>query len=221
MGSDWLALVISFVYVFGAIGIAEVLRKWRGYSVEFTRKFIHIAVGMWAYGTILLFETRGFAIIPPLAFTIINAISYRYETFKAMETGERSQLGTIYFPISFAAAIWIFWDTPAILVASLMPLTWGDALASVIGRRYGRHPYTIFGSQRSLEGSLTMFAVSWLTTLIPLALIGMPPISFGTALLGSGVAALGATVIEAVSPLGIDNLTIPAITALLLYGILL
>jgi hypothetical protein len=27
------------------IGIAEGLRKWRGYSIEFTRKFIHIAVG--------------------------------------------------------------------------------------------------------------------------------------------------------------------------------
>jgi phytol kinase len=176
---------------------------------------------MWAYGTVLLFETRGFAIIPPLAFTVINAISYRFETFKAMETGERSQLGTIYFPISFAAAIWIFWETPALLVASLMPLTWGDALASVFGRRYGHHPYTILGSQRSLEGSLTMFLVSWLATLIPLVYFSSSALTMGTALLVSGVVALGATLIEAVSPFGIDNLTIPAITALLLYGLLL
>ena len=35
-------------------GAAEGLRKWRGYSVEFTRKFIHITVGMWAYGASLV-----------------------------------------------------------------------------------------------------------------------------------------------------------------------
>jgi hypothetical protein len=54
MPPDWIALIASFAYVFAAIGIAGGLRKWRGYSVEFTRKFIHIAVGMWAYGAALV-----------------------------------------------------------------------------------------------------------------------------------------------------------------------
>ena len=58
MSRDTTALLASFTYVFAAIGVAEGLRKWRGYSVEFTHKFIHIAVGIWAYGTVLLFETR-------------------------------------------------------------------------------------------------------------------------------------------------------------------
>ncbi|GAG03966.1 unnamed protein product, partial [marine sediment metagenome] len=29
MRSDWLALVISYVYVFAVIGVGEGLRKWR------------------------------------------------------------------------------------------------------------------------------------------------------------------------------------------------
>ena len=121
MSRDIIALLASFVYVFAAIGIAEGLRKWRSYSVEFTRKFIHIAVGMWVYGTVLLFEHRTFAIIPPLAFVVINAYSYWRGTFKAMETGEKENLGTIYFPLSFAALIWLLWDHPHLLAASLMP----------------------------------------------------------------------------------------------------
>jgi phytol kinase len=216
MTQDIFALITSFIYVFAMIGIAEGLRKWRGYSVDFTRKFIHIAVGMWAYGTVLLFESRVFAIIPPLAFVAINAFSYWQGTFKAMETGEKGQLGTIYFPLSFAAIIWLLWEQPHLVVASLMPMTWGDALAAVAGRRIGKHHYSVAGSTRSLEGSGVMFLASWVATLVPLLVLAPASVSVETAVVTAGVTALGATVVEAVSPWGIDNLTVPAVSVLIL-----
>jgi dolichol kinase len=216
MSQDLIALIASFVYVFAMIGVAEGLRKWRGYSVDFTRKFIHIAVGMWAYGTVLLFESRAFAIIPPLSFIVINAFSYWQGTFKAMETGEKGQLGTIYFPLSFTALIWLLWGHPHLVVASLMPMTWGDALAAVLGRRFGRRSYTIVGSTRSLEGSAVMFLAGWVATLIPLLLLAPTPLGLPVALVAAAVTALGAALIEAFSPWGIDNLTVPAISALIL-----
>lgn len=221
MDQDWIALIVSYIYVFSIIGLSEGLRKWRGYSVDFTRKFIHIGVGMWAFGTVLLFENKLFAIIPPLSFILINYISYRRETFKAMETGESGQLGTVYFPIAFSAAIWIFWDYPHVLVASLMPMTWGDAFAAVIGQRYGRREYSVFGSTRTLEGSLTMFLVSWIATVIPLLMFSIEQISTGSVLLVGAITALGATAAESVSPHGIDNLTVPAVSALLLTLLIL
>jgi phytol kinase len=220
MSPDVIALIASFVYVFAMIGAAEGLRKWRGYSVEFTRKFIHIAVGMWAYGTVLLFERRTFAIIPPLAFVAINALSYWQGTFKAMETGEKGQLGTIYFPISFAVLIWLLWGRPHLVVASLMPMTWGDALAAVLGRRFGQRHYTIAGSTRSLEGTLAMFLIGWVATLVPLLLLAPVPLDLVTAVVTAAAGALGAAVIEAISPWGIDNLTVPAVSALILASML-
>jgi phytol kinase len=216
MTQDIVALLASFVYVFAMIGIAEGLRKWRGYSVEFTRKFIHVAVGMWAFGTVLLFERRTWAIIPPLAFVAINAFSYWRGTFKAMETGEKGQLGTVYFPISFAALIWLLWGRPHLLVASLMPMTWGDALAAVVGQRIGSRRYTILGSTRSVEGSAVMFVVSWVATLIPLVLLGSQPLGLGAAAGAAALTAIGATGVEAVSPWGIDNLTVPVVSAVVL-----
>ena len=216
MNRDWIALLASFVYVFAMIGIAEGLRKWRGYSVEFTRKFIHIAVGMWAFGTVLLFERRTLAIVPPLAFVAINALSYWQGTFKAMETGEKGQLGTVYFPLSFAALIWLLWDHPHLMVASLMPMTWGDALAAVVGQRIGQRRYSVAGSTRSLEGSVVMFLVSWATTLVALVLLAPGPMDF-TAMMGAAATtALGAVLVEAFSPWGIDNLTVPAVSAVVL-----
>ncbi|RLC62040.1 MAG: phosphatidate cytidylyltransferase, partial [Chloroflexi bacterium] len=177
MSPDLIALLVSFAYVFTMIGIAEGLRKWRGYSVEFTRKFIHIAVGMWAYGTVLLFQRRAFAIIPPATFIVINALSYHRGTFKAMETGEQGQLGTVYFPLSFMVLVWLLWERPDLLVASLMPMTWGDALAAVIGQRIGKQTFTIGGSTRSLEGSAVMFFASWIATLAPLLLLHANPVN--------------------------------------------
>jgi len=202
------------------LGIAEGLRRWRGYSVEFTRKFIHIAVGMWAFGTVLLFEHRTFAIIPPLAFVAINALSYWRGMFKAMETGEKGQLGTIYFPISFAVLIWLLWERPHLLVASLMPMTWGDALAAVVGQRIGQRRYTVAGSTRSLEGSVVLFLISWAATLVPLVLLAPEPLDPAATAGAAAVTALGAVVVEAISPWGIDNLTVPAVSALALVLIL-
>jgi phytol kinase len=219
MSSDIIALIVSFIYVFAMIGVAEGLRKWRGLSVDFTRKFIHIAVGMWAYGTVLLFKMRTFAIIPPLAFVAINAFSYWRGTFKAMETGERGNLGTIYFPLSFTAIVWLLWDQRPLVVASLMPMTWGDALAAVIGQRFGKRRYTVLGSTRSLEGSAVMFLAAWVAVFAPLVLFGAAaPV---TALWVSVVTALGAAAVEAVSPWGIDNLTVPAVSAVILALLLL
>jgi len=220
MSQDWPALFIAFAYVFAMLGIAEGLRRWRGYSVEFTRKFIHIAVGMWAFGTVLLFEHRTFAIIPPLAFVAINALSYWRGMFKAMETGEKGQLGTIYFPISFAVLIWLLWERPHLLVASLMPMTWGDALAAVVGQRIGQRRYTVAGSTRSLEGSVVLFLISWAATLVPLMLLAPEPLDPAATAGAAAVTALGAVVVEAISPWGIDNLTVPAVSALALVLIL-
>ncbi len=44
--SPWLALLLSFGYIFLMLGLGEGMRRWRSFSPDFTRKFIHISVGM-------------------------------------------------------------------------------------------------------------------------------------------------------------------------------
>ena len=209
--SPWFALFISFVYVFAMLGLAEGLRRWQHYSADFTRKFIHISVGMYSILAVLLFEQREWAIIPPAAFIVINFLDWKFGVLQAMTSSDRSNLGTVYFPIAFVVIIWVFWERPGLLVASLMPLTWGDALAAVIGRRYGRRSYTVLGSTRTMEGSAALLLLSVVACSITLAAFGVDHV-IGLALIVS----VGATLVEAVSPWGTDNLTIPAISALLL-----
>ena len=131
--TDLLAIGISFVYVFAVLGLAEGLRRALKLDIEFTRKVVHIAVGMWAWGTAALFQNRWLAMVTPAAFVIINALSYRYGLLLAMESRDRRNLGTIYFPLAFIAMIALFWgDLKPLFVAGLMPMTWGDDVLTVL-----------------------------------------------------------------------------------------
>jgi phytol kinase len=164
-----------------------------------------------------MFKSLYWAIIPPLAFIVINYLDYRFGLIQAMMSSNRSNLGTVYFPISFAVILAVFWGNPTmptthphLIVAALMPMTWGDALAAVVGERIGRHRYTILGHTRSLEGSFVMLVVSALATWLALGSLS------SSAAYVAIIVAWGATLIEAISPWGIDNLTVPAVSALIL-----
>lgn len=213
MTNDPLALVLAFLYVSVVLGLGEGLRRGLHLSVEFTRKFVHVGVGMIAFGLVVLFREWYYAVIPPLIFIVVNYISYRRQVFRGMETGEQNQLGTIYFPISFSILIPLLWSAPALLAASLMPLTWGDAFAAILGRRFGRTRFVVFNQTRSVEGSLAMFAFSLVSAFLALVVFGRP---IGTGIVLALAVALVATVVEALSPWGIDNLTVPLASALVL-----
>ncbi len=208
-----IALVLAFVYVSVVLAIGEGLRRLLRLSVEFTRKFVHVAVGMIAFPLVWLFRDWYWAIMPPLVFILVNYMSYRRQIFRGMETGEKNQLGTIYFPFSFSILIPLFWSQPALLVASLMPLTWGDAFAAIVGKRWGAHTYRAFGQTRSIEGSLAMLALSFIATTVALLVFGQPAPS---SVVWGLATAVVATIVEAFSPWGIDNLTVPLCSAVVL-----
>jgi phytol kinase len=214
--SDPLALIIAFVYVSLVLGISELLRRGARLSVDLTRKFVHIAVGMIAFPLVLLFQSWQFAILPPLVFVVVNYVSYRRQIFSGMETGARGQLGTIYFPISFALLIPLLWTQPALLVASLMPMVWGDAFAALIGQRIGTHTFTIWGQTRSLEGTFAMFVFSRLAVLLTLVFFAQP---LASSLVAALLVACVASIVEALSPFGIDNLTVPLVSAVVLVAL--
>ncbi len=211
--TDPVALALAFAYVSLILAVAEGLRRGFGLSVDFTRKFVHVGVGMIAFALVFFFSDWYWAIIPPLVFILVNWVSYRRHVFRGIETGDSGQLGTIYFPISFSLLIPLLWHQPALLVASLMPLTWGDAFAAALGSRYGRHPYRFFGQRRTIEGSLAMFVFSGVATSLALVVFGIPAETALVLALGASVAA---TLVEAVSPFGMDNLSVPIVSALVL-----
>ncbi|MCC5600088.1 diacylglycerol/polyprenol kinase family protein [Nostoc favosum] len=223
--NDFIGLAISYVYAIGLLVIGEGLRRLFGVKPDFTRKLIHIGAGMWAFGVLLLFNHWEIGIIPFASFIGLNYLFYRYRIIGAMDTQDSSP-GTVYFAISVTLLFGLLWrpdgpvDSVAIAVAGIMAMTWGDALAALIGRRFGQHKYQVGNSVRSWEGSAAMFVAS--TVVIFLVLLLLPgsslsplakPFSLAWALLTAVITATFATLAEAVSPHGTDNLSVPLVAA--------
>ncbi|MEH2053998.1 diacylglycerol/polyprenol kinase family protein [Nostoc sp.] len=223
--NDFIGLAISYVYATSLLVIGEALRRLFGVKPDLTRKVIHIGAGMWVFGVLLLFNRWQIGIIPFATFIGLNYLFYRYRIIGAMDT-EDSSPGTVYFAISVTLLFGLLWrpdgpvDSVAIAVAGIMAMTWGDALAALIGRRFGQHKYQVGNSVRSWEGSAVMFVAS--TVVIFLVLLLLPgsslsplatPLGLGWALLTAVVTATFATLAEAVSPHGTDNLSVPLVAA--------
>lgn len=215
--NNWLGILLCFIYIFGVIGAAEGMRKWRGYSSDFTRKVIHIGVGMISWGLHWIFDNPWYFAVACALFMLINFLDWRYGFFAAMASGDRSNLGTVYFPFAVGLVALLFWEQRPLLIAALMPLTWGDGLAPVIGRRFGRRVYTVGQSQRTVEGSLGFFLAAYLFTWLALwVAIGTPGLTPGAAALPALVVVLLATIVEGVSVWGLDNLTVTATAVIIL-----
>jgi len=218
---NFIALVLSYAYVLGLLAVAETLRKKLGASGDFTRKIVQIGVGMWSIATVMLFTSWKWGLVPPVTFVFLNYLSYRFELVKAIETAERANLGTVFFPISVALLLGWLWrpgtpgDKGFVAVAGLMAMTWGDAMASIVGRRYGTRKYRFFGHTRSMEGTLAMFIASSVS--IALVLHFMGGVDFHPAVAIAMIGGTAAAAIEAVSPYGSDNLFVPIVTALVVY----
>ena len=209
--NNTLGFILCLVYVFSIIGLAEGLRRWQGYSSGFTRKVIHIGVGMMSWFLHLLFTSPWPFVAACGAFMVINLLDWRYDFFKAMKSSSRSNLGTVYFPLAAAVVALVFWDQPPLMVAALMPLTWGDGLAPVIGAAWGKRVYRIHTSTRTLEGSAGFFVAGFVFTWLALWVMpGLPDITPVAALLPALVIMAVTTLIEAVSIWGLDNLAVTA-----------
>jgi phytol kinase len=210
-------LLFGTLYIFGIIGGAELLRQWRGYSSNFTRKVIHIGVGMMSWALIFIFTSPWPFVIMCLLFAALLYLDYKFVFFPAMASQDKANKGTVYFPLAAAVCVLAFWQQPPLMVAALMPLTWGDGLAPVVGRAYGRRAYFVASHMRTVEGSAGFFVFGLLFTWLALWLMpGPPAINPATAFLPALIITTATTVAEAISIKGSDNLTITAVALLIL-----
>ncbi|HCN57641.1 MAG TPA: phosphatidate cytidylyltransferase [Exiguobacterium sp.] len=203
---EWIAAVGTIVIV----GIVLALLEWTGKKLqmqpETIRKWIHIAVGHWVFLALAWMEHWYVAITPLLFFTLINWITLKRGTGR-MNQVERVSYGTVYYPMALALLVLFFFEQePMALVAGSMVLAWGDGLAALVGKRFGKTFYTRGKIRRSFEGSIAMFLASFLVLTMTFLLYEEPAwlaVSYGFLL--ANIAAL----IEAVSYRDTDNLLIP------------
>ena len=208
---DWLGLIVSYVFIFAVIGTSGWLKRRGRLSPAGARSFVHIGVSHWWVIAMASMSNPWIASIGPLTFILLNALSLRTGLFAAME-GERRDLGTVLFPVSLLILVNLCWRGLLPLYAGgigVLVMGWGDGLASVIGRRLGRGELRLLWARKSRAGSLAMFLASWVVVAAFTALFQPArPLVQSLMLVPAATAGVAATV-ELLSPLGLDNLTVP------------
>ena len=199
---EWGGLGLSYLFIFGLIGIAQVLLRSGVTGAATTRKIVHIGVAHWWVIAMLFIDRLAVALIGPLSFILINWYSYRKHLFSAMEHPEaRKNLGTVYFPMALTALVLLTWG--GVLpqwygLLAILVLGWGDGSASLVGeqlaaRGAGGH-FSVPGGRKSIGGTSAMFIMTGGVSALVLWLFNGPLAGAGEA--AAGLQELGAAVIE-------------------------
>jgi len=221
--TNLLLLILCYLYIVGIIVIA--VRIDHKFPKNLKRKFLHIMIGNFVYiipfftfttfpANFPFFVASPFILLtlsasPASPFNLKNKISGLAD----IATGGH-QFGLVLYAISYTILAFFFSAKPYVMIAGILPMAFGDAAASLIGQKMGRHQFNIF-SRKSIEGTTAMFTITFVSVTLSLLLFSyLCPFSTSILLLASlGVAAL-ATGIEALTPKGLDNLTVPLISSL-------
>jgi phytol kinase len=203
------------------------LQRFAHVHPEVVRKSLHMSMGLTTISFPWLFD-RAWPVIFLAVASSAGLLALRLVPWLRGSVGKvlggvsRISWGEIYFVIAVAVLFTIYVRQPGgdpnqrtiLYCVPLLLLTVSDAAAALIGISYGRLRYTTAEGFKSAEGSIAFFTTAFFVVHVPLLLstdIGRPE----TLLIGVLIAWL-ATMFEAISWRGLDNLALPLITYLLL-----
>lgn len=205
----WLALVGVT-----AIGVDRVVPE----GSELVRKVVHIGTGNIVLLAWWMKIPGWIGVSAGVFFAIVTLASYRFQLLPRIDNVGRKSFGTFFYAVSIAVLVGWFWgvNRPEFGVLGILVMTWGDGLAGLVGKRFGRHRYQLWGMEKSWEGSLTMAIVATLVSGIILSNVVVSTAQLITIAFTVGILS---AVLEAFSNLGIDNLTVPILSAAIAYSL--
>lgn len=214
----WGAIALVAAWLGGVLGLAEWLYRHRGADAEVGRKIVHIGAGnvvLLAWG----FQIPAWlGVAAAIVAAAVALLSYRIALLPSVNSVNRHSWGTFFYAVSVGVAIAVGWglDRPYLAAVGICVMAWGDGLAALVGQNFGRHRYEIWGNRKSIEGTATMWLASFGVTALILTIACGP--AWTVVAIAAGVAT-GATILETVAILGIDNLTVPLGSAAIAYGL--
>ena len=228
--NNWLAFGLTAVIALVWLRACDFMAKKGWVSSSLSRKIIHIGTGPTFVLCWLLFpdtsSARWLAAIVPglitVQFFLIGIGVIKDEaSIKAMSrSGDRREilLGPLFYGIAFVVLTLVYWKDSPVGIIALMVLCGGDGLADIIGKKFGGKLRIPWSNEKSLIGSVAMFAGA---ALFSIAVISV--FLFAKVLAGQWhiyvikilLISLAATIVESLPMKNIDNITVPLMAVLI------
>ncbi len=212
MQNPLLGMLIVLLALGGLLGGLALLQKHFPKHPELIRKILHIGMGLVTLSFPWLFHANWPVIVLAVsAIGVLLVVKWR----GADSTGihnvvhgvARDSLGEIYFPLSVCILFILSKGDPILFVVPVLILTLADAVAALIGVRYGRIHYSTAEGVKSTEGSIAFFIVTFMSVHIPLLLFSAT--GRAETLLIALILGVLVMLLEALAWRGLDNLFIP------------
>jgi phytol kinase len=199
--------------------VAELVARFTPLGGEVSRKVVHIGVGNVIVLAWWLNIPGWVGIAAAVLSSIATLITHWYPVLASVSGVGRKSFGTFFYSASIGLLIACFWPQglQAHAVLGVLVMTWGDGLAALIGQRFGKHSYQVWGMTKSWEGTGTMAIAS---TLVSGTVLGIAYGFAGPAMLTAVLVALVATGLESFSKFGIDNLSVPLGSGFLSFALI-
>lgn len=213
-GSELSAVLVVGSLCASILVLAETMHRVFAVEPEWTRKLVHVLMGLtaaafpWFFG-----DPRSVLVICGVFGAILGGSLLRSGLPSVHGVGRRTG-GVLWFGLGVAVVYLAAAGRPELYVISILVLTLADPAAAMVGRRYGTHRLRGGRDAKTIEGSLAFLLVAFGCLFVALSLTASPG---GTESMVRALC-IGALLagIEAVSPAGSDNLTVPLGALLLL-----
>ncbi|GAA4169304.1 SEC59/DGK1/VTE5 family protein [Sphingobacterium ginsenosidimutans] len=202
--------------------LSEILYHRFKIRVEFTRKLVHIGTGIISLLFPILLAIHWSVLLLCGLFAVILVLSLKFNLLQSIHAIDRKSAGSLAYP----AAVYLCFVTQAYLddryifyYLPLATLAICDPMAALSGKKWPLWPYMILGAKKTLTGSIVFFISAIIVAFLVWKYahgsnLGFQELSIITSI------ALMATLAEALSKDGYDNLTIPISTIAGLYILL-
>jgi len=222
MDTNLIGLIISIIYISLILIIAVIIRKKTKIKDEIIRKIVHILATNWWIIMILYLKDPLFALIGPLIFVFFNSLFVFYPSLgKSFGCTKKSRnFGLVYYPFSFVLLIiFSYLGNLEIYSATIgvFCMGYGDGFAAIFGTLFGKKKIPLPTGGKTYLGSLVMLVVCFLSCYFIFSF--MTDLNIKMIILSSLLVSVAASLIEVLTPLGLDNISVPLLCALIVGGL--
>lgn len=229
--NPYLATLVTFAIAVFFLRLVDFAAQRGWIESRLSRKIIHIGTGPIFVSCWLMFPdlpiSRWLAALVPLVITaqfvlVGTGILKDEAAVKAMSrTGDRREIlhGPLFYGIVFVMVTVLYWKESPVGIPALMMMCGGDGIADIVGRRINsmRLPWS---PEKSLAGSLSVFAGGWLLTMFIFMVYAWAGAFTGPVrgyLFPVTLIALGAMLVESLPFKDVDNITVTLASVLIGY----
>ncbi len=212
---------IIYAFAFGLIiSTSEILYRTGRVKAEITRKLAHSAACLLSLSFPLVYNSYEPVLIMGMGFYLLLIVARYKQLLQSIHNVTRKTYGSFLLPLAISGAFYVsvFLDSSLYFILPIVILGVSDSLAGITGEVFGKGLQKIAIHRISFEktylGTTIFFTTAFLLTLI---IIPFHDGGFTIKTLSTAIAiGLGASAIEVLSPKGLDNITIPLTTILIL-----